>query len=196
VTALLEISTPRLLMRQWRTSDRREFARLNADARVMRHFPSVLDRAASDAMARRIEMSLAERGWGLWALEVPGIARFIGFVGLSVPLVTLPFSPCVEVGWRLAFEHWGRGYATEGARAALLAAFEWLDLEEIVSFTALANRRSRNVMERIGMKPDEGGDFAHPALAADHECSRHCLYRIGRLEWSDPDATAQFRCVA
>lgn len=180
--ASADIRTERLLLRQWRASDREPFAALNADPRVMEHFPSVLTRAQSDAMAARIEDGLTARGWGLWAVEVVGVAPFVGFIGLATPRFDAPFTPATEVGWRLAAEHWGRGYATEGARAALRHAFEVLGLEEVVSFTVPANVRSRRVMERIGMTRDEADDFDHPGMAADSPLRRHVLYRSRRLD--------------
>jgi RimJ/RimL family protein N-acetyltransferase len=174
------IRTQRLMLRRWRPSDLAPFAALNADARVMRHFPATLSRAESDAYAERIEAHFAEKGFGLWAVEVPGEAPFIGFVGLSVPHFEAPFTPCVEVGWRLAAEHWGRGYAPEAARAALAFGFDTLALREILSFTAAVNEPSRRVMEKLGMTHDPADDFDHPALPAGHDLRRHVLYRIAR----------------
>lgn len=175
---LTSIRTPRLVLRSWRDEDRAPFAALNADPRVMEHFPSVLTRSESDALAARLQSSIDERGFGFWAVEVPGIADFVGFVGLAVPSFTAPFTPCVEIGWRIAREHWGKGIATEGARAALDAAFDELGLSEVVSFTATGNTRSRRVMERLGMRHDARDDFDHPALPEGHALRRHVLYRI------------------
>lgn len=168
--------TERLLLRQWRAEDLDAFAALNADPRVMAFYPAVLDRAASDAMAAKIRAEIGQRGWGFWAVEVKGGAPFIGFVGLHVPGVTLPFSPCVEIGWRLAHEQWGHGYATEAARAALRVAFERLALPEVVSFATESNTRSRRVMERIGMR--YSGRFEHPSLPVGSRLRPHSLYRI------------------
>jgi RimJ/RimL family protein N-acetyltransferase len=172
----MAIETPRLLLRAWRDSDRAPFHALNADPRVMEFFPFVLSRDQSDAMAERCQRLIAERGWGFWAVETRLEREFIGFIGLHAQPDALPFSPCVEIGWRLAHAHWGRGYASEGALAALRTGFDCLGLDEIVSFTALANQRSRAVMERIGMLG--AGAFDHPALPAGHPLRRHCLYRI------------------
>jgi RimJ/RimL family protein N-acetyltransferase len=171
------LSTERLVLRPWRESDLAPFAALNADPRVMATLPKILDRAESDVLASRIMAGFEKRGFGLWAVEVPGITDFIGFVGLSVPHFQARFTPCVEIGWRLAFEHWGHGYATEGARAAMAFAFERLRLPEIVSFTWTGNARSRRVMERIGMTHSPADDFDHPALAPDHPLLHHVLYR-------------------
>jgi len=178
--SMSEVRTARLLLRPWQDDDLEPFAALNADARVMEHMPAPMSRADSDLLAKRIRDHWAERGFGLWAVEVPGVARFAGFVGLMVPSFDAHFTPCVEVGWRLAAGHWGKGYATEGARAALAHGFEVLGLEEIVSMTVLANVRSWHVMERLGMVRDAAGDFDHPRLPEGHRLRRHILYRLRR----------------
>lgn len=147
----------------------------------MEHFPNALTRAESDASASRIRSLMAERGFGLWAAELPGVAGFIGFIGLQVPGFDAHFMPCVEIGWRIAYEHWGHGYATEGARAALEAAFRDLDLDEVVAMTVVANARSRRVMEKLGMHRDPNDDFDHPKIAEGHPLRRHVLYRVKRL---------------
>lgn len=177
-----ELQTPRLLLRQWQEADREPFAALNADPEVMRYFHSPIAREASDRSLDHWRREIDERGWSNWAVVRRDGGVFVGFVGLTVPWRTLPFTPCVEVGWRLARAHWHRGYATEAARAALAFGFGTLRLDEIVSFTALVNRPSRAVMERIGMQ-DAGEDFDHPALPAGHELQRHCLYRLPRARW-------------
>lgn len=174
----MQLSTGRLLLRPWRRDDLDPFAALNADPRVMQFFPSVLSRRDSDALGGRIAAYIDTHGWGLWAVEVSGVTPFAGYIGLSVPAFVAPFTPCVEIGWRLAHEHWGRGYATEGARAALAFGFAALKLEQIVSFTVPANVRSRRVMERLGMTRDPADDFDHPGLPAGHRLRRHVLYRI------------------
>jgi RimJ/RimL family protein N-acetyltransferase len=180
---LIEFETERLRLRQWQAPDREPFAELNADPRVTEYFPSALDRAASDAMADRCESLIVERGWGFWAAELKNGAQFIGFVGLHIPSHELPFMPCVEIGWRLAFQYWGKGYATEAARGCLRIGFERLQLEEIVSFTAVGNKRSRAVMERLGMREDADAVFEHPKIAAGHPLRLHCLYRLSRKQW-------------
>ncbi len=173
-----QLRTTRLLLRPWRESDLAPFAALNADPRVLEHLPGPLSRDESDALVRRLDEHFARHGFGLWALEAPGVAPFVGMAGLSVPAFDAPFTPCVEVGWRLDAGHWGRGYATEAARAALRFGFERAGLDEIVSFTASANARSRRVMERLGMARDPAGDFDHPRLPAGHRLRRHVLYRL------------------
>ena len=173
---LIEFETERLRLRQWRESDLAPFAALNADPKVMEFFPEPLSRQASDEMAKRIRSLIEQRCWGFWAVEVRGGAPFIGFVGLHVPAAMLPFSPCVEIGWRLAASHWGCGYASEAARGALQVAFEQLALPEVVAFTAAGNQRSRRVMERLGMQ--YSGGFEHPGVAELSQLEGHGLYRL------------------
>jgi RimJ/RimL family protein N-acetyltransferase len=175
-----ELRTERLLLRRWRPADREPFAALNADPLVMKHFPSTLSRQESDALVERVEATFEQNGFGPWAIEVPNIAAFIGFVGLSIPRFTAHFTPCVEIGWRIAAEYWNRGYASEAARAAVRAGFEIFRLKEIVSFAVPANLPSRRVMERIGMRHSEADDFDHPSLPDGHPLKRHMLYRISR----------------
>ena len=173
------LSSGRICLRRWRDEDREAFAAMNSDTRVMEFFPNRLSRAESDAMVDRIQEHFSEHDFGLWAIEVPEVAPFIGFAGLAVPRFSARFTPCVEVGWRLAFEHWGHGYATEAARLALGYGFGTLALSEVVSFTSATNHRSRAVMERLGMRRDPAEDFDHPALPASHPLRRHVLYRLG-----------------
>jgi RimJ/RimL family protein N-acetyltransferase len=176
----LEIASDRLRLRRWLPSDRGPFAEMNADLSVMEFFPAVLSREESDELAARIEAHFDQFGFGIWAVEIPEITPFAGFIGLSIPRFEASFTPCVEIGWRLARQYWGRGYATEGARAALAFGFETLQLDEIVSFTVPTNVRSRRVMEQLGMTHRPGDDFDHPLLPEGHALRRHVLYRIGR----------------
>lgn len=178
------LTTERLVLRPWRDSDLASFAALNADPVVMEHFPAPLTRAESDAVAGRMRRSLAERGYGWWAAEAPGVAPFVGVIALAVPNFEAPFMPAVEVGWRLATAFWGRGYATEGAREALRFGFEDLNLEEIVSLTATTNTRSQAVMQRLGMRHDPADDFDHPKLPPGHRLRRHVLFRRMREDWA------------
>jgi len=177
-----ELETSRLYLRQWREVDLPVFAELNSDPIVMEYFPTLLQREESDAMAEKCRQLIAERGWGFWATCLKHTENFIGFVGLHRPKPNLPFSPCVEIGWRLHKQFWGKGYATEAATQALSFAFEVLSLDDVVSFTAVPNHRSRSVMERLGMT-DTHNNFAHPDIAANHPLSEHVLYKITRLEW-------------
>lgn len=173
---LIEVETERLRLRQWRRADREPFAALNADPRVMAFFPSVLTRAESDALADRCQLLIEERGWGFWAVECKATGEFVGFVGLHVPSAELPISPCVEIGWRLAFCRWGKGFASEAAREALNIGFNRLGLREIVAFSALGNLRSRAVMERLGMR--DSGTFENPHAPEQSGFRTLCLYRL------------------
>jgi RimJ/RimL family protein N-acetyltransferase len=171
------MQTARLLLRRWRSSDRTPFVRMNADPRVMEFYPAPLAPAESDAAIDRIEAHLAQHGFGLWAAELRSTGHFIGYIGLSIPAFQANFMPCVEIGWRLDADHWGRGLATEGAQAVLNYAFTTLALKEVVSFTTAANLRSIRVMEKLGMTRSAADDFDHPSLPQDHPLRRHVLYR-------------------
>jgi len=175
------IQTQRLLLRRWHNSDREPFAALNADPRVMQFHPAILARAESDRLADRIEADFEKHGFGLFAVELRSERTFIGFVGLAVPNFDAPFTPCVEIGWRLAADYWNRGLATEGAKGVLAYAFDSLHLNEIVSFTVTANLPSRRVMEKIGMTRSPAEDFDHPRLPDGHPLRRHVLYRIRKV---------------
>lgn len=177
------LRTERLLLRPWRDSDLEPFARMNADREVMMHFPATLEAKESNALVAKIRKHFDDHGFGLWAVEVPYVAPFIGFIGLWKTPFVARFTPCVEVGWRLAQEHWGHGYATEGARAAVRYGFDQLGLEEIVAFTLPRNQASRRVMEKIGMYRHERDDFDHPRLPLGHPMRRHVLYRLTAEGW-------------
>jgi len=183
------LTTERLVLRLWQRADRDPFARMNADPRVMEHFPSTLSREESDELADRIEEHFRQHGFGLYAAELRNPRVFIGYVGLAVPAFRGAFTPCVEIGWRLAAEHWGQGLATEGAREILRYTFEDLRLDELVSFTVPANLRSRRVMERLGLTHNPAGDFDHPGLPEGHPLRRHVLYRLRREDWSRSHAS-------
>ena len=176
------IRTKRLLLRPWREEDFEPFAELNADPRVMEYFPSTLSREESIQMAQRMQAKIEERGWGWWAVSVVGGAEFIGFIGMNT-IDKTHFAPGVEVGWRLAYDYWGKGYATEGALACLTYGFENLQLQEIVSFAAAQNRRSIAVMKKIGMHRNPADDFDHPKIPEGHPLRRHVLYRLSRNDW-------------
>jgi 3-dehydroquinate dehydratase/shikimate dehydrogenase len=180
------IQTKRLILRSWIENDLEPFAQLNADERVMEYFPYRLNKEESDQMAKRMQAKIETEGWGCWAVSRLDTQKFIGFIGLNTvdkPTFPLHFAPCTEVGWRLAYESWGRGYATEGAEACLKYAFETLKLGEIVSFTAAQNRRSMAVMRKIGMHYHPAEDFNHPRISEGHWLRRHVLYRLKASEW-------------
>jgi ribosomal-protein-alanine N-acetyltransferase len=179
MSAFATLSSGRVCLRRWRDADRQAFAAMNADPRVMEFFAAPLSRVESDAMVNRIERHFREHGFGLWAIEVVDVAPFIGFAGLAVAQFSAHFTPAVEVGWRLAFEHWGHGYATEAARLALGYGFGTLALPEVLSYTSATNHRSRAVMERLGMRRDAAEDFNYPSFPEGHPLRRHVLYRLG-----------------
>lgn len=186
------LRTERLLLRGWRADDRAAFAAMNADPEVMAHLQGPASPEASDAFVDRIEAHWNTHGWGLWALEIPSVTPFIGYVGLW-PADYLGGPPTVEVGWRLARRFWGRGYATEAARAALRFGFAEVGLDEIVSFTVPQNERSRRVMERIGLMRDPEADFDHPRVDARAypDLVRHVLYRLSRTDWESRHLSPQ-----
>lgn len=174
---MTSLRTPRLLLRRWRPDDVEAFVAMNADPEVMRYLAGPMTREASVDQLARFEARFEEQGFGFWCVEVPGETSCAGFTGLNVPRFHAPFMPCVEIGWRLTVPWWGKGIATEAARAVLDHAFTTLALDEIVAFTTEANTRSRAVMERLGMTRDTADDFDHPNLPAGHALRPHVLYR-------------------
>jgi ribosomal-protein-alanine N-acetyltransferase len=179
---IIELQTQRLLLRQWKEQDLAAFAELNSNPTIMEFFPNLLSREQSDTMAQKCQSLIANRGWGLWATELKCTGEFIGYVGLHEPEATLPCVPCTEIGWRLHKRHWGRGYATEAASEVVRFGFQDICLNEIVSFTTIANVRSRAVMERLGMI-NTNENFEHPSIPANHPLSEHVLYKISRSDW-------------
>jgi RimJ/RimL family protein N-acetyltransferase len=175
--------TDRLILRRWREEDRAPFAIMNADPRVMEFMPKLLSSDESDRMIDRIEAGFEQRGFGLYAAELRADGSFIGFIGLSVPGFEATFTPCVEIGWRLASQVWNRGLATDGARAVVDESFGRLALSSLVSFTAKQNAASQRVMQKLGMTRDPAEDFDHPNLPERHPLRRHVLYRLRRA-WS------------
>jgi RimJ/RimL family protein N-acetyltransferase len=178
-----DILTPRLRLRPWRDADLAPFAAMNGDSRVMEHFPTTLDRAASDAAAKRLRHHFDQHGFGKWVVETRDGADFVGVVGLAWLTFAAPFTPAVEVGWRLAHAHWGKGYATEASRASLDHGFLELRLDRIVSCTVPANERSWRVMERMGMTRSLADDFDHPLIETGSPLRRHVTYVVSRGEW-------------
>ncbi|GBF80989.1 GNAT family N-acetyltransferase [Aphanothece sacrum] len=172
---MLEIITPRLILRRWQTEDQQTFSQINADPRVMEFLPKPLSFDESNSFIERIETHFEENGFGLWATQLQDSPSLIGFIGLSIPRFQASFTPCVEIGWRLGYDYWGKGYATEGAKAALEFAFTQLNLPEVLSFTVPKNWRSRRVMERIDMKFSQ--EFDHPDLPEGNPLRKHILYK-------------------
>jgi RimJ/RimL family protein N-acetyltransferase len=177
------LQTDRLLLRSWTSSDVDALAALSADPETMRYFDALPGREQIELLVDRQQAALAAGEPGLFAVETRHDGRFIGFVGLAVPRFEADFQPCVEIGWRLAREAWGHGYATEAAEAVLRHAFETLGLTAVVSFTAVVNQPSRAVMRRLGMRRDPDGDFEHPSVAPGHPIRPHVLYRLTADEW-------------
>lgn len=172
--------TERLLLRAWRDEDLVPFAEMNADPEVMRYFLQPLTAEESQSYLETFRQRMAENGFGFGAIEEQQSGELAGFVGLNRPGYSLPFSPCVEIGWRLRKKFWGKGYAPEAAREALRIGFDEYDLDSIVAFTALPNLPSQRVMEKLGMR--RSGEFDHPLVAEGHPLRRHVWYQIHRQE--------------
>jgi RimJ/RimL family protein N-acetyltransferase len=183
VSAIPELRTARLLLRPWRDGDIEPLAAMNADAEVMKHFPGPLSAEQSAEQMRNMQAGFAQHGYDFWAAELPGESSFIGFIGVRRVPARFPFAPAVELGWRLARPYWKRGLAQEGARASVDFAFDALALSELLAYTAATNRRSRRLMERLGMARDPREDFLHPAIPAGHRLQPHVLYRLAPARW-------------
>jgi RimJ/RimL family protein N-acetyltransferase len=171
------LESERLVLREWLEGDFQPFANMGCDPDVMRFFPKHLTAEESRQFIAKSNATLLEKQFGLWAVEIKESGEFIGFIGLAVPTFETNFTPCTEIGWRLAKESWGKGYATEGAMRVLQYAFKDLGLEEVVSFTSELNLPSIKVMERIGMDRNPAEDFNHPRVEKGHRLERHVLYR-------------------
>ena len=184
MTEIIELKTGRLRLRQWKQEDYPAFAKLNADPEVMKYYPEMLNEKDSNDMAQRFEALLAYRGWGFWVVEKLDEKKFMGFVGLHEPTYDLPITPCVEIGWRLAKEYWGYGYASEAAKASLEVAFKKLDLPEVYSFTSVLNKKSQAVMEKLGMV-NMKQNFDHPMIPKDSPLREHVLYKIDKQGWME-----------
>jgi RimJ/RimL family protein N-acetyltransferase len=172
------LRTERLLLRPWREPDRAPLAAITGDPVVMRYFSIIRSPAQSDAWMDRTQAHIDRTGFGIWAVEIPGVADLIGFVGLSTIPPDMPPFPGVELAWTLGAEFWGRGYAPEAARAAAEDGFARLGLSEIVAFTAATNAPSRRVMEKAGMELDPLACFDNPRVPAGHLLRRHVVYRL------------------
>lgn len=186
---IAKLKTNRLILRQWHESDLIPFARLNADSNVMEYYPKIMNESESNAMAKTLKDLIKKKGWGLWAVEEQATGEFVGFVGLHEPTYNLPVTPCVEIGWRLAHQHWGKGYASEAAHIALKFAFTELKLKTVYSFTSVINKKSEAVMIRLNMKKGYH-NFNHPMLPEGNPLEEHLLYK---MEWQffKPDNTGK-----
>ncbi len=172
------LTTKRLLLRPWKGSDREPFQQMNQDPQVMEFFPALLSHEQSDTLMKNIQRELIEKPYGFWAVELKNQIPFMGFVGLHEPTFEAAFTPCIEIGWRLSSQHWGKGYAYEAAQKILDYAFNDLGLEEIVSFTAKINKRSIKLMKKLGMQTNPNEDFDHPKVKEGNPLKRHVLYRL------------------
>ncbi len=179
---IIQLTTDNLILRQWKADDYLAFSKLNSDSTVMEYFPNTLSKKQSDSLAKEMELLISQNGWGVWAVEEKERGQFIGCVGLHEPSFDLPFSPCIEIAWRLDKQYWGKGYATEAGNEVLNFAFERLKVDEIVSFTALVNKKSESVMKRLGMR-DTQQNFEHPHLPMGHILREHLLYKISKEDW-------------
>jgi RimJ/RimL family protein N-acetyltransferase len=181
------IETPRLILRPWRDDDVEPWAEMSADERVMEFFSAPYTHEQAVAVAARLRQALERDGYGFWVLECKGGPSFAGVIEVKQVAFEAHFTPALEVGWRLRYDLWNRGYATEGARAALDFAFTELESREIVALTAALNRRSRRVMERLGMSYDPRDDFENPHIEPGHPLRPHVLYRLRRSDFGLTD---------
>ena len=181
-TEIVELKTERLLLRQWRSKDLPDIARINADPVVMKYFPKLLSRQESNAAVEKFKFLISKNGWGFWAVESTCDRTFIGLVGLHKPVYQLPFGPCVEIGWRLARASWGQGYATEAGTACLDFAFDKLELSEVFAFASVPNMKSRAVMERLSMENLQA-NFDHPTVPNNSPLREHVVYKIDSRMW-------------
>lgn len=172
------IETERLYLRNWIEEDIAPYYSLNQHPKVIEFLREPLTMQQVEDFIVAANQHQTKHGYTLWAVEPKNRPTCIGFIGLNYTTWEAPFTPAVEVGWRLDADWWGKGYATEGAKACLVYGFNTCGLQEIVSFTVSENNRSRRVMEKIGLIRDVNGDFAHPKLEPDHPLSKHVLYRI------------------
>lgn len=178
------LETERLILREWKKSDHEKFARINHDPLIMEYFPRTLDAKDTDKLVERFQKHFKKYGYGFYALELKESGEFIGFVGINHVEIDVPFKPAVEIAWRLDYEYWGQGYATEAAQAVLRHAFSELGLKEVVAYTVFDNNRAIHIIEKLGMKRDPKGDFSYPKLPDDHPMSRHVLYRLKQKDFN------------
>lgn len=186
---MIVLETQRLILRTWLISDIEPYYLINQDAKVIEFLRGSLSREQVRDFIATANKHQQQHGYTLWAVELKKTAELIGYIGLNPIDWQVPFRPTVEIAWRLDSHYWNQGYATEGAKAALAYGFNRVKLEEIVSFTVPANKRSIRVMEKIGLIRDEHGDFAHPKLAPDHPLSPHILYRLNKTDFCEIGST-------
>lgn len=170
----IDIETERLLLRRWQEQDLEVFIHMNQDAEVMRYFPNTQDTAQTVQFYEKIVQEFAEYGYGLYAAEEKSSGKFIGFIGFHRADLAVDFCPCIEIGWRLDKQYWGRGYATEGAKACLKHGFEKLCFDQVYSFTSIENIASQRVMQKLGLQLKQY--FAHPQVPENHSLKPHVCY--------------------
>lgn len=180
---LNKFESDRLILRSWNSSDVEPFLAMNQDDRVVEFLAGKMTKAQVEDFIFQANDHIEKYGFGLWALELKENGKLIGFTGLKYQDFAASFLPAFEIGWRLAFEYWGKGLAFEAAQKNLAIAFDEFKLDHLVSFTAVKNLRSQKLMQKIGMKRDLNGDFLHPKLAKNHHLSKHVLYRIARQDY-------------
>lgn len=179
----MQLETERLILRRWQDSDLAPFAAITSDREVRRYYPNVLTKEETISLIERIESNFQKEGFGLWALELKSSGEFIGYTGLHRPTIKAHFMPCIEIGWQISAKHWGQGYAPEAASKTLEDGFDRIGLEEIVSFTSVANSKSIRVMEKLGMHRNPKDDYLHPFLPEGHPLKPHVLFRLKKTEW-------------
>jgi len=177
------IETERLILRDWKKADLEEFIRINSDSMVMEYMPRILKPDDSKRLMKKFHEHIQKNGYGMFAVEIKETGEFIGTVGICQVRFDAPFTPAVEIAWRLNYESWGKGYATEAARAVMDYGFNEMDLDEIVAFTIHDNTPGIHVMEKLGMTRDKKGDFIYPRLKKEHPLALHCLFRINRAQY-------------
>ncbi len=177
--------TQRLILRDWKDSDRDLFREVNADPDVMEFFPHTRSHAESDATMERVNDMIHASGYGFYAMELRETGEPLGFCGIApVNLEGIFPAGTMEIGWRLATRYWGQGYVTEAAKALLSMAFDEKKLPEIVSFAVQDNLRSIAVMKRIGLIRDAARDFQHPRVPdTQAHLKQHVTYALTMERW-------------
>jgi len=178
------LKTERLILRPWEERDLKPFSHINCDPQVMEFYPHLLNYDESAALMHKMIADFSLRGYGFWAVEKQISSTFIGYIGLNYWDLQMPFSPCIDIGWRLSSKEWGHGYAIEGATAALDFGFQIIQLEEIVAMATSGNIRSHRVMQKLGMKSDPQENFEHPKVPKGDPLSLRLLYRLSKQEWT------------
>lgn len=176
---MIYFETKRLVFRDWNEQDLNEFRIMNKDTRVMEYFKKILNKEETDRFYNAIQDEFRNYGYGLYAVETRHNNDFIGFIGFHWANFNSQFTPCIEIGWRLKYEAWGNGFATEGAKACLKYGFDTLGFNKIYSFTSKINLPSENVMKKVGMV--KVMEFEHPNIMENNPLRKHVLYSIDSI---------------